>query len=301
MDQSKTPANSLGYNYLVSSLFSTDQPTIPFDVTYRIHDKEDQFQGEVSAHNYLLGLVSPVFRSSLFGSDNTDKKAKSIEAGTTVKAFKTMIDFIYKRQIDFEQITVHEIFDIVDLAECYMIPELMNLLKERLENVKVTKDNMIEVAKTAEEFKRFKEASKPLITNCTKTLNRELTSRESWINFNLEMVNTGNEVIGVKLMSMMEDLAPICSNCQATPCKSGTDITSISQVKVGTVIAPGPGCSQLYGRDDMGETEVTSITGSYMRMYMYVGPGKGNYKYPATQAHPVQMGNGPLFRFSCGQ
>jgi len=273
----------MNYNTMVTDLLSTDQPIIPFDVTYRIHDDQGQFLGEVSAHKFILALASPIFRSAYFGSDNTDKKEKVIKSkDRTVKAFQAMVDFIYKKPVDFEQMTVHEIFDVVDLAECYMISDLMEVLKERLKTVKVTKDTVIEIAETAEKFERFEEASMILLTNCARTLNNELYNRESMVAFCSALANTDHGMTGLRLIAMTEGQAPVpCSNCQGLPCKSGTDIGDFGQIRIGTVMAPNPKQTYVGG--------------------IYDGIDFGRVRYTANHNFPATSSRLPMFRYSCGK
>lgn len=288
--------NLLNYNSMVVDLLSSDPPAIPFDVTYRIYDSQDQHQGDVSAHKFILSLASPIFRCDFFGFDNSDSKASVIKMeGTTLESFQAVVDFMYKKKVDFELKTVDEIFGIYDLAERYMIPQLMDVLIKQLEAIQVTKDTVMEIVRTAEEFARFDEPYKMLIAKCAKTLNKELKTRESLIDFCSELVNTGDEVNGIKLLSIMKDLAPtICSNCQENICKKGANIVHISQVKIGTVIAINP--NKTYPNRNRGETRVVLIKGTTMR----VEPGDGVSKYNASCDYPVtDTDNIPLFHFCC--
>ena len=174
-------------NVTIAPLLSSS-PAIPYDITYQIVGEKEEILGQVSAHKFVLSMNSTVFRGSFFGFDNVDKMAavKNIK-DTTVKAFQTMLDFIYRREIDFKPMTVREIFDLVSLAELYMIPGLMATLRQQLEALAVTKDQVMEVAAIAVEFGIHETASKTLLANCARVLATVLKTRQDVVDFVIEM------------------------------------------------------------------------------------------------------------------
>ena len=125
-----------------------------------------------------------------------------------------------------------ELFELVDLAERYELLKLKAKLEQELETMSLVKENVVEVAKAATRFHQLEEASKAVLDNCVKTLNRELITRESVFKFSALYYGTGDEVIVMKLMSMLNNLQPPpCSNCAETPCKSGTENCSTFKEK----------------------------------------------------------------------
>ena len=198
-------------------------------------DKEGNAQGRVWANKFVLSLVSPVFRTS-FGSDNADQKSEVIRTKETTKAaFQALIDFIYRQEVEFEQMTAQELFDLLDLAEYYNITELNTILNKQLANLPIAEDmeKVLQVARIAENFALFEEASKAVFANCAKVLNQVLGTpyRESFIAFNIKLIELGEEELGVKLVAMMP-----CSNCQQSPCQSGAVISSGHLLRVGTIV-----------------------------------------------------------------
>ena len=227
------------YNSKVLELLTSDPPAMAFDVTYQVLDPEGKFEGEVSGHKFLL--ARPVFRRGFYGTDFRDKKTESIEMkGTTLKAFKAMIGVIYRQPLDIENMTVVETFELMNLAERYDLPKLKTKLKEVFEAMNLSKDSVVEVANTAMKFHQLEEASRVLLENCAKTLYKELDTKDCVVKLISSVYGTKDETMVLKLISMMKDLPPLslCSNCQESPCKSGTAITSAGQIRPGTVVAP---------------------------------------------------------------
>ena len=133
-----------------------------------------------------------------------------------------MTNFIYNKPTTLDELSVDEIFEVVDLAHCYDVAKLEQALEQLLENYLVTKDSVIEVAKTAEEFARFEMASQALLRNCAKTLQKSLTDTAAFVEFSSQVAGTGDEAVCLKLFAMTKDLQPQgCPNCQKSPCLSG--------------------------------------------------------------------------------
>ena len=261
----------------------------------------DQFLGEVAAHKLILGLASPVFRAGLFASDNIDKKAKVLKTeAPTVKSFQTMMDFMYKKPIDFNGMTIYEIFDLVGLAERYV-------LNEQLENVKVTKETVLEDAKTAAEFELFEEYSKTLLRNCVKMLDNELKTKESVRNFCSEVTNTEDEVIGFQ--TGLHDERPGVLQLSTVSLQVGLQtFTSIEQVRVGNCFWPPTRESMsLMGFLIMCLGDI-GLSGEKLKSNQLVetsvkvtNKARGKFYEYDDGPYPTQYEGDPTFRFSCGE
>ena len=151
-------------------------------------------------------------------------------------------------------------------------------------------------------FHLFVEASQALLDNCVKTLARELDTRKALLKFCSAAYGTKDETMVLKLMSMMDDLPlyPPCSNWQETPCKSGRAITSVGQVRPGTIVAPNPSpnspCSK-WSRDDRGETVVTSTAGD--RVMVQQGKRATKYYSGCRSGYLVKHEGFPQFLIYC--
>ena len=282
----------------MQELFTSVSPPIAFDVTYRVQDPEGRFQGEVSGHKFLLALASPVFRRGFYGTDFKEKKTESIEMkGTTLKAFKAFICVIYRQPFDLKNMSVTETFDLMNLAERYDLPKLKKKLNQELETMVLSKDSVVEAANTAMKFHQLEEVCQALLNNCAKTLARELDTKEAVVKFCSSAYGTQEETIVLKLMSMMNNLMPPpppCSNCQFTRCQSGTPITSVQQVRAGTLVAPNPKCKALsnWTIEQRGKTVVKSTT----EKLVIVEEGTGVIRYTSGNG---RSGCPIIFLFYC--
>ena len=151
-------------------------------------------------------------------------------------------------------------------------------------------------------FHLFVEACQALLDNCVKTLARELDTRKALLKFCSAAYGTKDETMVLKLMSMMDDLPlyPPCSNWQETPCKSGRAITSVGQVRPGTIVAPSPSpnspCSK-WSTNDRGETVVTSTAGG--RVMVQQGKRATKYYSGCRSGYLVKHEGFPQFLIYC--
>merc|ERR1719483_6734 len=79
-----------------------------------------------------------------------------------------MFDFIYSNETDWRALTVLELYDVVNLAEKYDIPGLMEKLKHHMNNLPLTMKNVMKVAYTAYQFNQFPDFSSSLLLQCAK-------------------------------------------------------------------------------------------------------------------------------------
>ena len=162
---------SIDYNTQLSS----DPPTVPYDITFLIYNQEKELQGEIQAHKFLFAHNSSVFRIKFCGAgDFADKTDKEVEIIGTFEAFRLITNYLYNKPTAIKELSVDELFDVVDLAHFYEIAKLEEVLEQCLEKMVITKEDVMEVAKKAEELARFKMASQALLNNCVKTLQKAL-------------------------------------------------------------------------------------------------------------------------------
>ena len=285
---------SIDYNILLSS----DHPAIPYDVTFLISDQEKKKQGEIQAHKFIFALNSLFFKSRFCGAGNfAGQNDKEVEITGTLEAIQFVTNFLYNKPTTIEDLSVDNIFNVVDLAHCYDLTKLEEALEKRLLKMVIAKDDVIEAAKKAEEFARFETASQALLKNCAKTLQESLIDAEAVFDFGSKVADTGDEAVCLRLFAKIKDLPPmLCSNCRKSPCVSGTEITSITQVRVGTRLTANPrifGMNRGYGR-----SEVVAVDTSDDTMTVKVKAGEGSVKF-ATVAYRVKTTEGNWFCFAC--
>ena len=101
-DQSKMTLKQVDWEKYIS----TDEPYLPYDVTFRIFSSEDQSQvQDISAHKVLLASVSEVFHTQFFGSLANGQTVIEIRQ-TTFYAFKERSVFRAYSVINFNFISI---------------------------------------------------------------------------------------------------------------------------------------------------------------------------------------------------
>eukprot|EP00092_Neocalanus_flemingeri_P063116 GFUD01076298.1.p1 GENE.GFUD01076298.1~~GFUD01076298.1.p1 ORF type:complete len:218 (-),score=47.99 GFUD01076298.1:262-915(-) len=78
---------------------------IPKDVTFTIIENGKAVGKGIDAHKCHLALATTVFKAQFFGAARETKDVIPIR-GTTRRAFKTMIDFIYGKHLEWKNETV---------------------------------------------------------------------------------------------------------------------------------------------------------------------------------------------------
>ena len=98
------------------------------------------------AHKFLLAGTSPVFMAMFFGPMKETREVFKVR-NTTPEAFETMINYIYKPPGDAFILNnvgcPQKLFELLELAERYEIQNLRTLITEALENLPISKENMI--------------------------------------------------------------------------------------------------------------------------------------------------------------
>ena len=124
--------------------FLKSDSELPSDVFFHVSEEKEggggedleEKGGEVGAHRLLLAGASPVFRRQFFGSLRETAEVVTIR-GTTVEAFRTLVDYIYSPpgQFSLDHIWCPSgLFHIVNIAEKYQLPGLRLIAKERFSN-----------------------------------------------------------------------------------------------------------------------------------------------------------------------
>ena len=126
--------------------FLKSDSELPPDVLFHVSEEKEkegwegeepeEKGGDVGAHRLLLAGASPVFRRQFFGSLRETAEVVTIR-GTTVEAFRTLINYIYTPlgQFSLDHIGCPSgLFHIVNVAEKYQLPGLRLIAKERFSN-----------------------------------------------------------------------------------------------------------------------------------------------------------------------
>ena len=150
--------------------FLSPDSSLPPDVTFVVRG-EDEEEKKVAAHRFLLAATSPVFNRQFYGPMKDIREVIEVK-DTTPEAFMTMMNYIYKdpgeesfnlNDIDCPQ----KLFELVELAERYEIPNLKEIASRALETLDISLENMIFTATVAKNYKEtFADLSSKVLTNC---------------------------------------------------------------------------------------------------------------------------------------
>jgi len=219
---------------------------IPYDVTFQLVESEGNTmteegsdkgvkkvkkdKREIKAHKFILAASSPVFKGMFFGPMKESKDVIDVKE-TTFESFKKLIEYIYHVDIDCRDMSLVELYDIVNLAELYNIPKLMEELMMQMENFPISMDNLMEVAVTASEYSQFEIVSDAVIVACAKVLQKTLSDPAEGMGFT-EFTQTqfacGNGQVALRLLALVDVkqlIPPVkCDNCEEKPCIRGQTV-----------------------------------------------------------------------------
>jgi hypothetical protein len=120
---------------------------------------------------------------------------------------------------------VLEMYDVVNLAEKYYIPGLLDVVKTQMENVHLTMEDVIEVAETAVQFNRFPTISSSLLQSCAKFLKTNLKTDGELLQFAISHSGSGQEATAKNMQGN-----PICSNCEEENCQDQLLVTDVIKI-----------------------------------------------------------------------
>merc|ERR1719186_1026317 len=130
----------------------------------------------ISAHKLILGLSSPVFRSQLYDEWKGGKQVIEVKE-VAFSVFRTMISYIYgiplPYSVEFISLeNVQELFDIVDTAKKYLIPQLAQEIVALINKAAIS-TNTMEVqglVRLAKQYGHLEEASSALLAKCEEEM-----------------------------------------------------------------------------------------------------------------------------------
>ena len=174
---------------------------IPFDVHFEIEDNEGVKVGKLGGHKALMALKSPVFKAMLFGPMKEVGEVVKVK-GTSALAFKTLLFYIH----EVEEAWLPWTFDVLELVQIVDLAERFNLagLKEKTishvnEMFFFPKEQLLEVARVAEEHHVHTELSESLLQNCAWLVVALIESPEDYNQMEMEWCQGGPEETGIAL------------------------------------------------------------------------------------------------------
>jgi len=219
-----------------SGVSSLDPFIIPTDVTFVIKQGDDA-DAEVSVHKFIIAMGSPVFAAQFCGKFKETKERVVVE-DTTKEAFATMIDFVYGKTVDWNNVTVEEVFAIANMAEKYQVDDLMVKVKEvAAEFPVVDNDDAVTIAASASEFSQFEGLRDLFLIRCNSFLRLTLLQYQDIVKFADKYAGTDKSETVLKLKAMMKGKDIEVKNCcEKKSCRRGKPILSLSDIKRGDTV-----------------------------------------------------------------
>ena len=225
-------SSNFDWSNQISALLTSSSPILG-DIKFKVVDKEDGLETTLAAHKIILALHSDHFQNAFFGSG---VKFKEQEEGTVVikdttkEAFEDFLAFNYEKNIEFEKKTLKELYEILNLAEKYQVKELKDKMGEFIKNFPLTIDNVVDVAKTTEEFSHFENLSNYLYASCVAFIGAKFTDVQSVLTFVKE---NEDKMMVMKLLQDVKNPEAVCWNCQQKPCRNKSNITKNDLIEPG--------------------------------------------------------------------
>jgi len=218
-----------------------------------VFDKDKAIPSEVKGHKAILSAFSPVFKSMFYGPLKETRDVIPIEQ-TTFEAFEIFMDYIYQKDINWSTMTVLKMFDIVNLAERYQMPDLMKEIKTQIEVVAITDESLMDIADIAVQFSQFSDISSTLLQTCARFLQKTKKTPAERLNFAMNQSGGGQEATALQLLTLVRDL-PKCGNCgePKEKCMNGKVVETMDEFTWGLKVRVNERCSRYWSRSFVGK------------------------------------------------
>ena len=140
-------------------------------------DSEDKVVDTIATHKVILAVHNEYFRAISFGTGAFFKEGKDgivVVTETTKEAFLDLLGFIYEKDIDFENKSLTDLFEILNLAQRYQVDKLKDVVSKYINNFPITMDNVAMVVNTALDLSNiFDEVLENLLKSCADLLSKQ--------------------------------------------------------------------------------------------------------------------------------
>ena len=128
-----------------------------------------------------------------------------VVGGTTAQVFATMINCVCHKNCQLDKKSVKELFEIVNIAEMYDVAGLMTHVGVAIARVQINLNNVVELARTAEQFLILSSVSQcpSLFESCLDFLFETMHSHV--LDFSGLIISPHNEEIVLKLYNLIKE------------------------------------------------------------------------------------------------
>ncbi|XP_055353030.1 BTB/POZ domain-containing protein 6-B-like [Paramacrobiotus metropolitanus] len=194
------------------------------DVRFTVGRHFDRIQ-DFSAHKFVLGSRSAVFRAMLFGqlSENHDNAVEIPDIPP--EAFAIMLSFLYTDAVD--NLSADNVFGTLKCADKYDLPQLVDICSEFIRK-RLNPDNCLDTLKEALDWQAEK-----IVKKC-RVLVEEKTSAvlrsEEFVNISLQMLQ---DLLQLKLQASENDIYLAVERWAAAACaRNGMDASAANRRQV---------------------------------------------------------------------
>jgi len=276
---------------------------ITSDVSLYVVEEEGTGNSEAQAkkffksHRLILATVSPVFKRQFYGPMKDTKEMIEVKE-TTEEALETLLNLIYKKEVNLKSKSFYALFEILNLAERYQMPEIVHIITDQIKTVELNMENVMEAAAVAENYSRFEQASKALFERCGLVIDKQLKTMSDIIKFLSD--DTDDKIDTLLLKRILVAIGrSTCSNCKHSlaECLDGKDVTP-QNIIIDAKVYGRQGGSAGYQTAFTKEAPVTilrkHLPQNHQSAIYFIKPSNG-----IEQQAYVIFGGQPQFVFKC--
>jgi len=215
---------------LLSTSVASAASNIPTDVKFLFKEEDEDGRTtvkEINAHKFILSLVSNVFRTGFYGAlaDDGTIDIKDVQK----EPFEAMIDFIYNRRVNLSTYDLGILCALYCLGDKYNISVLMEESLREIRCKEILTKDIVNVGLLAEQYHLREQLVDTLYESAAVSLSKKFDGEFTKVIefFNEIRVEAPASPSAMTLMNIMGKVKkpPVCNNCKAYPCKSGTKVT----------------------------------------------------------------------------
>jgi len=197
----------------------------PTDVRFWFKDEGGAVK-EVKAHTNILAAASDVFYREFYGSFRVENDIEVKDASQEV--FLAMIEFIYNKKLVFKDVSLSFLASLYYLADKYNLEDLRDEIVAFIPELKITKDNVLEVARLAEDNILHQSLSGALYDAAARFVKKDKGVVD-------DLCTDGNEEYAMVIFKLIKRSnkvkSDLCGNCQQATCLTGQQLTRDNFVK----------------------------------------------------------------------
>jgi len=158
----------------LSPYLRVDSP-IPHDIRFLVEDPVNpSIRVQISAHKFLLALISPVFQAQFYGHNRMSGDSVVVQ-DCDPWSFQRLVDFIYSASIEnfllvetdtLPMVAIEKLFNLIKAADRFMISSLVNLCNKSIRCIPINEQNVFILASSAENINHIDILSRDIFYKC---------------------------------------------------------------------------------------------------------------------------------------